>query len=126
MTDLKDRIKILCGISDTSQDTLIENMIKIYRLPILQTVKEEFYESAVTGAIVKTGICEIIAGQVLNAIARSDGEESISLSSFSYKRETIKGDDLIKSGYNKLAPFAKDFIHCRILSSSKGEDFFGK
>lgn len=123
---MTEKIKTLCGFEDSSHNSLITKIYDIYFHSVIKTIKEEFYNSIITRPIIETGICEIISGQVLNSLARSEPEENISISSFSYRNTLPKGDDLIKSGYEKLAPFLKDYRQDFILSSGEGEGYFDR
>ena len=110
-----NKIKTICGIKDNKEDALIESMIVLYEIPLKKTIKEEFISNIFTYPIIETGICEIIAGHVLNAIDRNNCEE-ISLSSFTCKSRSVKGDNLIKQGYEKLSVFTKDYKEINISS----------
>ena len=116
------RIKQLCGIEGEDFDTLIEAYIEMYKIPLGKTIKEEYYNDIQTRPIIDLGIDEIIAGNVINAIEKTKDHSQISISSFSFKDEEIKGDNLIKEGYDKIAPFRKDFTDTNFLSSTKEED----
>ena len=120
------RIKELCGIRGEDFDDLIEDFIEMYRIPLGKTLKAEFYNSVQTRPIIDLGIDEIIAGNVLNAIEKSRDHTQITVSSFSFKEEEVKGDDLIKNGYEKIAPFREDWAETNILSSAKEEDMIFK
>ena len=118
-----EKIKTLCCITDNSCDADINKFINIYANTLRKTLKEQFIFNPVTSSLIDTGICEIIAGQFINSLNRKNNPGKISLSSFTYEETNLKGDDLIKSGYDKLAPFTKDYNEKSIFCFSPKEVF---
>ena len=119
-------IKKICGITGEDFDDLITSFIEMYRVPLRKTIKEEYYNNIQTRPIIDLGIDEIVAGHVLDAIEKTKDHTQITISSFSFKEETVSGESLIKQGYDKIAPFRKDWTECAILSSTKEDDMVFK
>ena len=113
---LKDKIKSICGLGDSSYDTIVDNFIEIYKTPLENQIKEEFINNIEIKTVIDTGICEIISGCILDSIDRNTKESEISLSSFTYKEKKISGNSLIEQGYNKLKPFLKDYTPISFLA----------
>jgi hypothetical protein len=111
LTITRSRVKEKCGISDTSYDTTIDNLILELTPVIEYEIDDEALADSNTGvqATLNLAATEITCGELLAQRFRELGTlDSVSLGEIKIDPgETEQGFELIVRGYERLKPFLK-------------------
>jgi len=112
LTVTRSRVKEKCGISDTSYDTTIDNLI-LEIVPVLEyLVSSDALADSTTGvqATLNLAATEVVCGELLAQRFRELGvTDTITIGDIKIDPAEIKtAFELIQRGYDRLSPFLKN------------------
>jgi hypothetical protein len=104
----RSRIKEKCGVTDTSLDTIIDNLILELTPVIEQMIRPDALENPAAGvqATLTLGATEIVCGEFLSQQLRAGGAaDCVTIGDLKVQPNLSLPTGLVVQGYERLSPF---------------------